>query len=242
MKITAISDIHGDLIHIEPTDLLIIAGDWSPLEIQQNIFYMREWMKNTFVPYLEYIRADKIILIAGNHDFICDDKLTNYGYLYPFFSLSFYKDFLHPLLRKHNLVKKVSYLCNSSVTYKGLKIFGCPYVEGLKGWAFSNTDKKDHYKEIRKCDILVTHQPPLFNKIGQTILHNMLHEFGSYSLLEVIQKKKPKLVFCGHVHGGDHNKQTMIHPDSTHTLLYNCAIKNEEYKIYYKPQIVILEE
>ncbi|MBQ5449611.1 MAG: hypothetical protein IIT57_06185 [Treponema sp.] len=37
MKITAISDMHGYFPEIEQTDLLLICGDFSPLEIQTKI-------------------------------------------------------------------------------------------------------------------------------------------------------------------------------------------------------------
>ena len=61
MRITAISDIHGSLIPIPKTDLLIIAGDWSPLEIQQNDWAMRQWLATQFIPWMKKIECSRAI-------------------------------------------------------------------------------------------------------------------------------------------------------------------------------------
>ena len=237
MRITAISDIHGSLIPIEPTDLLIIAGDWSPLEIQTKIWYMREWINDCFLPWCDQIDANRILFVAGNHDFICDPNFMQN----PIPNLQnplFKKDILWPYLRKHRLLNKITYLDCSSTTYNKLKIYGCPYVEGCLGWAFSYGEYKHIYEQIPKCDILVTHQPPLYNGLGSIEVDEVHKEFGSYDLMEAIQKRKPKYVFCGHIHEGNHEKQVYHHIDGKITEMYNCSIKNEEYNVAYKPVVI----
>ena len=97
MRITAISDIHGSLITIEPTDILIIAGDWSPLEIQRDFQEMKYWFESKFIPWLKAIEAKRIFFIAGNHDFLCARS-----YWTQYFNLKF--DSKRNLL--HNKIKK----------------------------------------------------------------------------------------------------------------------------------------
>ena len=236
MKITAISDIHGSLINISKTDLLIIAGDFSPLEKQCNTYGMNEWMGEAFIPWLKDIPAEKIVFIAGNHDFICDSNYLDI--IDDNKKVSFKSDILNPLLRKHNITHKVKYLECSSTIYKSVRIYGCPYVEGLYGWAFSQAENLQIYRTIPKCDILITHHPPVYNSIGRSVINGLEREFGSYELMETIKNKKPKLLFCGHIHGGDHNIQVYEHLDGSKTEMYNCSIKDENYDSVFKPIVI----
>lgn len=240
MKITAISDIHGYLPEINKTDLLIIAGDWSPLEIQTDAYYMRQWMNDCLLSWFKEIPADKIIFIAGNHDFICDDRFIEIPLLNAP-NITFEKDILKPMLKKHRLINKVKYLCNSSTTYNGLRIYGCPDVEGLRGWAFASAEYSLIYNNIKKCDILVTHQPPLIDGLGSCVIEGTNCEFGSYLLAEMIKYKKPKLAFCGHIHNGNHKPVVYKHDNTDNvTKLYNVAIKDDNYDVVRKPVVVEL--
>lgn len=241
MKITAISDNHGYLPKVEPTDLFIIAGDWSPLEIQTDSYFMRQWIDELMMSWFKEIPAERIIFIAGNHDFICDDRFIEIPLLNAP-TVTFQKDILNPLLKKHKLTNKVTYLDNSSVKYKGFKIYGCPNVEGCRGWAFSNPYVEDLYAKIPKCDILITHQPPLFNNIAQVRNHkNNIMDFGSYSLLCAVKKSKPKLHFCGHIHEGNHEPQQLVHSENDITTIINVSIKNEEYNLAYNQTVISIQ-
>lgn len=238
MRITAMSDIHGDLPKINETDLLIIAGDWSPLEIQRDSLYMKEWLLEFFFPYLRDVPADKVIFIAGNHDFVCDDEYNFYDTLF-LSKKSFKKNFLRTYLSKVGIKDKVKYLEDSYTIYNGVKIYGCPFVFGCDGWAFSNAQLRMSYQAIPKCDILVTHQPPKYNDIGSITVKQcgclLKRDFGSTDLTDRIKQIKPSLVFCGHIHEGDHSKQTIVYDDGKETALYNCALKDENYKLKFKP-------
>ena len=227
MRVTAISDLHGYLPEIEDTDLLLITGDWSPLEIQTNYLAMKEWFSDVFIQWMKDVPADKIIFIAGNHDFICDPT-----FMYPY---CFIEHILEPVLRKNKLTKKIKYINCTSTIYKKYRIHGNPYVEGCRGWAYSNAQLLGVYNTIPHCDILITHQPPLFNSVGATIVDNQHYDFGSFNLLQAITRAKPLYHFFGHVHEGNHNPSKY---DST--TLYNCALKNEEYNVAFKPVVVDL--
>lgn len=83
MKVTAISDLHGNLIDIEPCDLLLICGDISPLEIQRDYIQMTKWIFNEFQEWIMKIDCPTIILTPGNHDFWFE-KMINQSNTYLF--------------------------------------------------------------------------------------------------------------------------------------------------------------
>jgi predicted phosphohydrolase len=76
MKVTAISDLHGNLIDIEPCDTLLICGDISPLEIQRDYIQMTKWFFNEFQKWIMNLPCDRVILTPGNHDFWFEKMIT----------------------------------------------------------------------------------------------------------------------------------------------------------------------
>ena len=152
MKVIALSDLHGTLLpvedYFEQCELVCICGDIVPLKIQSNHRKTRRWLIDMFKPWCESLPCDKVIFIAGNHDF--GFKNT---------------DFMYSLFPKD---AKVTYLFHESYTYisksgKEYSIFGTPYCKLFGIWAFMEMDSilDNLYQDIpNNLDILLTHDAP----------------------------------------------------------------------------------
>jgi predicted phosphodiesterase len=70
MKVVAISDLHGHLPDIPECDVLCICGDTFPIEAQDDQVMSTGWFYLEFIPWVESLPCKKVLLIAGNHDFI----------------------------------------------------------------------------------------------------------------------------------------------------------------------------
>lgn len=218
LKVAAWSDGHGTLPTLSsPADIMIIAGDISPLNIQRNKFEMFHWFTTEFVDYVNNAPVDKVILVAGNHDFFLEMQ-TN-------------KD-IENLTKATN--NKLVYLFDNMYTYKGVSFYGCPWCVGPANWPFSPSGNyyspdlepiHKLYKRIPDCDVLITHQPPMIDGLGVSNFGNgETREFGSIILTRVIEDHKIKYHFCGHIHTGTHYGVSY-----NDTILYNVSLKNEQY-------------
>lgn len=228
MKICALSDLHGTLLPIEdyfePCELVCICGDIVPLNIQANSRKTRQWLVDKFKPWCESLPCDKVIFIAGNHDF----HLSNLDFMYT----QFPKD------------KKVTYLFHESCIYvsksgKEYSIFGTPYCKLFGNWAFMEMDEilDRLYRSIPdNLDILLTHDQPF--GYGDVILdEDCLWADGSHignkPLLKAVLGKQPKFMFTGHLHSTEH-----ACVEIGNTKRYNVSIKNEKYEPVYDPLIL----
>lgn len=229
MKICAISDIHGNLVKIEKCELLLICGDSIPLDFQRSNALSASWYSEDFAEWVKTVPCDKVIIIAGNHDFWMynHDRDVIQKYFDEWFD------------------KKVIYLQDKEYIYNGIKIYGCPWCDGPKNWPFCppmryeyNKIKDDYhlvysnYKKIPDCDILLTHQPPNVKCLGTSyfIDEDVKRNFGSQKLYDVIKEKKIKYNFCGHIHTGDHSG---VMSDECDTIFYNVSLLNEQYELAY---------
>ena len=209
IRICCISDMHGNLPEIPDCDLLLIAGDIVPLNVQNSMPKSAAWLNSSFRKWLKGIkkRGIDIVGIAGNHDFIFE--------------------------RAHIFVPPDlpwTYLLDDVCNIRGLNIYGTPWQPYFGGWAFNLSESllEAKWNKIpNNADIVVVHGPPhtygdyvFYIRDGQGYEENV----GSPSLLRKIQEVKPKLVVCGHIHGGYGIYQ------AGETTIINCSLVNERYK------------
>jgi Icc-related predicted phosphoesterase len=215
MTITTISDLHGYLPLLQSCDVVCICGDISPIEFDRNKNKVREWFINKFIPWVQMLDCQKVIFIAGNHDFFLYTNDDGYS--------------VKQVIENSDVKNKLIYLENEAYTYHGLQFYGCPNVEHLVNWAFYTWDGHEYKYIPESTDVLLTHMAPAIGELGRDF--TIIRDFGSRRLANVI-KELPNLryAFCGHIHDGDH-RPTLIN----HTVCINSSILNDDYEYTYEP-------
>ncbi len=205
MKIVCISDTHSlhNRMEIPDGDLLIHAGDISSRGGLTEIADFNEWLGTLPHPHK--------VIIAGNHDF----------------------GFEHFPKEAKALITNAKYLNDSSVTIKGLKIWGSPIQPWFYDWAFNRKRGKDirkHWKMIpTDTDILITHGPP-YGILDDT---DRGEKVGCADLIEIIQTRvRPRLHVFGHIHEAYGQKQV------DETLFVNASMVNLAYQPVNKAIVV----
>lgn len=221
MIIDCISDLNGYYPELEGGDLLIVAGDWTKSDGMDELEkFEKDWLRHQ--PY------KKIILIAGNHDYIAYEcGWVGRG--------------------------KIEYLCDSGTEFEDLKIWGSPWSKTFeKINPHCKAFTVDTEEELSQkwalipddIDILVTHSPPFccLDSCFQ-ILDSKVHCVGSTSLEKQINKlKNLKLHVFGHIHehGGKFIKYIRKSIGLKEVLMVNASHVNERYEPVNKPMRVIL--
>lgn len=170
MRIVCISDTHGmhRNITVPDGDVLIHAGDGTGLGQLREVVDLNRWFGE--LPH------HRKFFVPGNHD---DLFMNDYD------------------LAKLTLTN-VTLLLDKMVAFhaddKEWTIYGTPWVDTFRGWAFELPINllSRKYDRIPKVDILVTHNPPIILDDGK----------GNKHLSNVVNKRKPKLHVFGHIHEG----------------------------------------
>lgn len=224
MKILATADIHNtDLQSITPyvkgCDLVVLAGDFMPDHGRSNDL----WLKSVFFLWCATVKVP-IVLIPGNHDkYLRDVKLAV------------------------DWPANVHYLLDSEIVINGVRFYGTPWshwhgkkkkTPGL--FEIGNEALREKFDAIPEgVDVLISHAPP---KVCGSERHKLgLKQFvdGSSVLRKAIDKKTPRLVICGHVHGNDH---TPFRIGEIWVVCVSRAVGQYRYFPKYGPRLITLRE
>lgn len=207
MKIVALADNHNMYYDFEvpECDVLIHAGDFSGAG-----FFLE------FEDFLEWFNVQPArhkIFIAGNHD-----------------KALFFEPNRSKSLELLEQYPEITYLEDSFIMVDGFKIYGTPWTPKFYNWAFM----QERGKPIKSkwdlidydTDILIVHGPPYDH--GDKCVDE--EKVGCKDLLERIQKIKPSLVICGHIH-----EAAGVYTINEKTQLMNVSIVDENYDIVRDP-------
>ena len=226
IKVVAISDIHGHLPKDLPEgDILCIAGDILPLDVQNNDIKSVSWLLLDFKPWADSLPYKKVIFVAGNHDFVFErmGPATNHTGA----------EVMKMLFGNHRKDTKLVYLQDSSFEFEGKRFYGTPWIEDLERWAFYATPEELEKKWStipKKCDVFISHMPPRRSGLGQVLQPGWSYgnDYGSQLLAEILSTRTIKHAICGHVHSGQHAEM-----EYNGCIYTNVSLKDEDYKVKY---------
>lgn len=220
MKIGAIADLHGTLPTIEPCDVLLIAGDIAPLDIQTKPVALEMWLRSEFVNWVKNLPCEHVITVWGNHDYpqpAIEEVLSE--------------------LTKGKIEFLNNVYTNVMVGDESITIWGSPWCKIFFNWSFNATDEKleEYYSKMPKnCDIVLTHDSPAAGDMGViTEGSNKGHNAGNKVLAKYIKDRQPKYAISGHIHSSNHNLTTKR--GYGQTKFATVSILDENYQHSYKP-------
>lgn len=212
MKIICISDTHGlhGQVEIPECDLLIHAGD-ATMSGTKGAFA-------SCVSWLEEQPAKEIALIAGNHDFCCQERPDEIA------------EVIKPT--------RIHYLNESDINIGGVLIWGSPWSKWFYDWAFNIPksgesewwDKFGTHAPAVRPDIIVTHAPPF----GYGDVTTRGERVGDLFLGNMIAQVKPVLHVCGHIH------ESYGLREANGIKFANASVVNRAYRVVNPPIIVDL--
>jgi Icc-related predicted phosphoesterase len=193
MQLVLISDTHmkHEALAVPPCDVLIHAGDFSNRGTPQEL--------EAFLSWFSAQPARAKLLVAGNHDFVCEEEPE--------------------LARKLMKEAGVHYLLDEELQFEGLRFWGSPMTPRFRDMAF-NRHRGDairaHWERIPAgLDVLFTHGPPL--GLGDRAFFG--GHVGCADLLARVREVSPRLHVFGHIHEA-HGEFTL--PDLPTRFLNVC--------------------
>lgn len=228
MIITFISDTHTkhkEIGHDLPGgDLLIHAGDMSSMGYKHEIENFCAWFD-------KINNYDHKAFIAGNHDWGFIDHIK--------WAIAKVAEIPESTQQILNSYKTFDYLFDEKIEYMAegengyaIKVYGSPWQPEFYNWAFNLPRMGEELKEVwdkipENIDILITHGPAY--GFVDTVYNRPNEHLGCELLTDRIQKIRPKIHVCGHIHSG-HG-----HFFDGHTHFINASVLSERYTYDYSP-------
>ena len=231
MKILAISDLHTTGLkgldrYVRDCALVLVAGDFTEHGRTRGVEQSVRWVQDVFRPWCASFPDVRFCVVPGDHDLFAERRADeirwpeNVTYLDPLAS--------DPAARTCEVA--------------GLKIYGVARTPYLKGGAFESSPETlaRAFAEIPDgLDILISHAPPLVNGYNLDVDGRRRRHRGSAELAEAIQRARPRLVVCGHVHGGDHRRAVL----ENGTVVVNVSrVLDDRGTVTTRPRVIDVEE
>lgn len=209
-KIVFISDTHGQYMteDVPDGDILVHCGDWSSYGSFQESASFNEWLGK--LPH------EHKLITPGNHDIFTEKNTKQLN-----------KEFF----------TNATYIQDELIEVMGLKFWGSPWSKRWGRWAWMRESKDliNIYNEIPEgIDVFFSHGPP-YGKLDSLGTHKGAVRAGCHSLTDAIERIKPRIFACGHIHesGGQNFVEGV-------TQYINCAVLDGTYQIGQNPIVVDL--
>lgn len=231
MKICVTSDLHGILPKIEEScELVLICGDIIPLRMQRNIPQSEKWLKTTFAEWVNSLPCDQVFMVGGNHDFALANMYRQ-G-MKQASVLGIPTSFKLCMLDN----KEYHYISRDDKVYV---LWGTPYCKQFGNWAYMyepETLIAAYSTMPERCDIVISHDAPKLCGLG--IIHQRFdrEDAGNPWLADEMLRKHPRYTFCGHIHSGEHEVQTL-----DDMQMANVSLVDETYTETFKPLYINVE-
>ncbi|MDD2594676.1 MAG: metallophosphoesterase [Bacteroidales bacterium] len=219
MKIAATADIHGHLPEVPACDVFTISGDIFPKEMDKASCFQQVWFEKSFLPWIDTLLCDNIVMIGGNHDY-------------------YFQENNEMLLKMYNgerttqYGKRLIYLCDTGICIDGVSFYGTPWVpKPTRNLAFflEHDDLLEKFRQIPDhIDVLLTHASPCIERMGY--VNDLDRDIGSVELLEALEERHIGFVLCGHIHSGNHDK-VRWNGSTCYNLSYCDNHKNPAYPL-----------
>jgi hypothetical protein len=230
MRIVALSDQHGHLPEVPQGDLLLVAGDVCPDRFGTTLAEDRPdrqkaWFDEHARPWLAGAPVTHRILTWGNHDWC--GQACGFDDDAPAAATS---------TALQIVVDAGTAVPLAGDAGRSMTIWASPWSRRFQHWAFmkSEAELAALYAAIPgSIDILLTHQPPYGH--GDRYDHpesGGVEHLGSHALLAAIRRIRPRLVICGHLHGGHGRYEYEGIP------IWNVSVVDDDHRLVRPPTII----